>query len=46
MNCGMTKGSSGGAWFDRMSSESLGYIFAATSRSSQLLVRKDFTLSP
>lgn len=34
INCGMTKGSSGGAWFDRMSSESLGYIFAATSRSS------------
>ncbi len=34
MNCGMTKGSSGGAWFNRMSSESLGYIFAATSRIS------------
>lgn len=32
MNCGFTGGASGGAWFDRMTSENLGIIFAATSR--------------
>lgn len=32
MNCDFTGGASGGAWFDRMTSEDLGYIFAATSR--------------
>ncbi|HEK9104054.1 TPA: trypsin-like serine protease [Bacillus pseudomycoides] len=38
MNCNFTGGSSGGAWFDQMSSEDLGIIFAATSRGTSFIV--------